>query len=97
MQGLQRGNKPRPGIVIVSESRYCPVCDKRTKWDQRTGEFKEANAAAGVSARLQKRIFDYYDYNDVIEQRQRSAHELVVDHRFPMERWGQPRPEIPIT
>lgn len=88
VQGLQRGNKSRPGIVIESESRYCTVCNKCTKWDRWTGEFKEANAAAGVSTGLQRRIFDYYDYNDVIEQRRRSAHELVVDHRFPMERWG---------
>lgn len=51
VQGLQRGNKSRPGIVIVSKSRYCLICDKRTKWDLWTGEFKEANAATGVSAK----------------------------------------------
>lgn len=89
VQGLHRGNQSRSGIVIVSESRYCPICGKRTKWDRWTGEFKEANAAAGVSTELQRRIFDFYDYNDVIEQRRRTAHELVVDHRFPMERWGE--------
>jgi len=88
VQGLQRGNKSRPGVVIISESRFCPVCGKKTMWDCWTGEFKEANSAAGVSSKLQRRIFDYYDYDDVIEQRKRSAHELIVDHRFPMERWG---------
>ena len=95
VQGLQRGNKSRPGIVILSESRHCPLCQKRTMWDQWTGEFKEANSAAGVSAKLQRRIFDHYDYNDVIEQRKRAAHELVVDHRFPMERWGSSESQNP--
>lgn len=88
VQGLQRGNKSRPGIVIVSESRHCSICKKTTKWDCWTGEFKEANSAAGISHRLQERILNHYDYGDVIEQRKRSSHELIVDHRFPMERWG---------
>lgn len=88
VQGLQRGNKSRPGIVIISESRFCPICGKRTMWDRWTGEFKEANSAAGISPKLQRRVLDTYDYHDSIEQRKRTAHELVVDHRFPMERWG---------
>ena len=33
-----------------------------------------------------------YSYRDAIEDRQRQKHELVVDHRFPMERWGQTEP-----
>lgn len=88
VQGLQRGNKSRPGIVILSENRHCPLCGKSTRWDRWTGEFKEPNSAAGISSALQARILNYYNNIDVIEQRQRADHELVVDHRFPMERWG---------
>lgn len=34
----------------------------------------------------------FYEYRDVIENRSRQAHELVIDHRFPMERWGRSEP-----
>ena len=95
VQGLQRGTKSRPGIVIVSENRRCPLCNKNTRWDRWTGEYKESNAAAGISAALQTRILRYYNNIDVIEQRQRANHELVVDHRFPMERWGVIEPRNP--
>ena len=37
---------------------------------------------------MQKQILNYYEYTDSIEQRRRPKHELVIDHRFPMERWG---------
>lgn len=89
VQGLQRGNKSRPGIVIISDNRQCTLCGKSTRWDRWTGEFKVANAAAGVSSVLLQRILAHYNYTDVIEQRVRMDHELIVDHRFPMERWGE--------
>lgn len=95
VQGLQRGSQSRPGLVIISESRECPICHKKTKWDRWTGEFREASSAAGLSPRLQSRILDYYHYEDAIEQRKRSVHELVVDHRFPMERWATAEPQNP--
>ncbi|MEC4853851.1 MAG: hypothetical protein SAJ12_22960, partial [Jaaginema sp. PMC 1079.18] len=38
---------------------------------------------------LIEKILKHYSYTDVVEQRQRAAHELVIDHRFPMERWGR--------
>ena len=42
-----------------------------------------------IPASLVQRILQAYSYTDVIEQRQREKHELVIDHRFPMERWGK--------
>ena len=33
-------------------------------------------------------ILNIFDHTDVVEQRKRPAHELVVDHKFPMIRWG---------
>ncbi len=88
VQGLQRGTRTRPGIVIETMSQYCENCKKSTKWDRWTGEFKEANSAAGIPKELQKRVLEYYGYVDAIEQRDRQAHDIVIDHRFPMERWG---------
>lgn len=88
VQGLQRGNRTRPGIVIETVKQQCERCGQTTTWDRWTGEFKDANSAAGIPKRLQRRILEYYDYYDSIELRRRQDHELVIDHRFPMERWG---------
>ena len=96
VQGLERGTKNRPGIVIETTRRYCDVCGKQTKWDQWTGEFQESNSAAGLPVALQTRILDHYGYTDSIEQRKRQAHELVIDHRLPMERWGTAESSNPI-
>ncbi|BAY97112.1 putative restriction endonuclease [Tolypothrix tenuis PCC 7101] len=92
IQGLQRGNKQRAGLVIETESKYCEVCGRKVKWDRWTGEIKSANSAANIPKSLVQRILQVYSYTDVIEQRKRAAHELVIDHRFPMERWGDNEP-----
>ncbi|MEH2320694.1 restriction endonuclease [Nostoc sp.] len=89
IQGLQRGNKQRAGLVIETESKYCEFCGKKTKWDCWIGEIKSANSASNIPASLVQRILQVYSYTDAIEQRQREKHELVIDHRFPMERWGE--------
>ena len=88
IQGLQRGTRKRPGMKIESQKRACSNCGKTTLWDRWTGETQQSNAASGISARLQGRILSYYAHTDVIEQRVRPAHELIIDHHFPMERWG---------
>ncbi len=88
IKGLQRGNKSRPGLIIIKKNEFCLQCQKKTRWDRWTGEIREANAAANIPKKLTQRILELYSYTDVIEQRKRSAHELVIDHRFPMERWG---------
>ncbi len=88
IQGLERGTKSRPGLVIASKVISCSQCQKKTTWDRWTGKIKQANAAANISKKLIQKILNFYLYTDIIEQRQRAAHELVIDHRFPMERWG---------
>jgi rhodanese-related sulfurtransferase len=93
IQGLQRGSGARPGLEIEQKNELCPVCKKITRWDRWTGGIKEANAAANIPSKLVEKIMAEYAYEDVIEQRVRAKHELVIDHRFPMERWGQK--EIP--
>jgi len=92
IQGLQRGTRTRPGLVIEREKRYCPTCQGTRLGDRWTGEIKSANSAANIPAALVKRILEVSSYTDVIEQRKRAAHELVIDHRFPMERWGENEP-----
>ncbi|WP_322169458.1 hypothetical protein [Acutalibacter caecimuris] len=88
IQGLQRGTKSRPGIITETKRKYCDICSKTSTWDRWTGKFTESSSASGLPRKLQTQIFEHYDYTDSIEQRRRQSHELVIDHRFPMERWG---------
>jgi len=88
IQGLQRGTKTRPGLVIVTATAECVDCHRTVICDRWTGEYKTSNPASGLPKSLQIKIYNYYGYMDAIEQRKRQAHELVIDHRFPMERWG---------
>lgn len=97
IQGLQRGTKSRPGLVIITETATCSDCNETKSCDKWTGEFKKANSASGIPAKLQKKIFEHYLYIDCIEQRVRPAHDLVIDHRFPMERWGDVEDSNPST
>lgn len=93
IQGLERGNRSgRPGLVIETKRELCQVCKQKTTWDRWTGETREANASANIPPKLVKRVLEIYNYIDVIENRKRSSHELVIDHRFPMERWGKSEP-----
>lgn len=89
IQGLERGTRSRPGLAIKTATQYCNNCQRITRQDCWTGEIKTANSAANIPVALVQRILNVYAYTDVIEQRKRSAHELVIDHRFPMERWGE--------
>jgi len=89
IQGLQRGTKSRHGLVIETKKEHCLTCSKKTIWDRWTGDLKSANAAASIPTALVNRILNVYQLTDAIENRKRAKHELVIDHRFPMERWGQ--------
>lgn len=88
IQGLERGTGSRPGLVIESESRECHSCKRRVVHDRWTGETKQANPTAQISIGLVVRILAHFNHTDAIEQRKRAPHELIIDHRFPMERWG---------
>lgn len=89
IQGLEAGNKSgRPGLKIETKKEFCPVCNKKTTSDRWTGEIQKANVPANISKKLHDRILEFYSYTDVIEERQRPKHELIIDHRFPMGRWG---------
>lgn len=96
IQGLQRGTKKRPGLVIISKKEFCSKCTKKVEWDRWSGEFANSNSASGIPKKLQKKILELYEYKDVIENRKRPAHELIIDHRFPMERWGETEDANPI-
>jgi hypothetical protein len=96
IQGLKRGNKKRLGLVIENKIEYCKVCLEKTYWDRWTGERQEAITHANIPDSLVQRIFQVYSYTDAIEQRKREQQNLVIDHRFPMGRWGKSEtPNLP--
>ena len=83
IQGLKRA-----GIDI--ETRYnisCSICGVKGAWDRWTGKIIHAYSASGIPDELAERIIKYYKNTDSIEGRRRQPHELVIDHRFPMNRW----------
>ena len=82
------------GLVIELGSFVYPNCGEITG-DRWSGEFKQSMAASSISNKLMNRIMSYYNYIDAIEQRKRLPHELIVDHRFPMERYGELEDEKP--
>jgi hypothetical protein len=88
IQGLERGTKSRAGLKIEEVVRECDICIRKTKQDRLTGRVQVSNAPSGISPKLIIRVLESYEYTDVIEERKREAHKLVVDHRMPMERWG---------
>lgn len=96
-QGLERGTKKRPGIVLISEQRFCKKCNRQTIWERWDGEFKTSTAASSLPEELQKQILSHYSYTDSIEGRKRPADELVIDHRLPIVRRGSVEDKNPKT
>ncbi|WP_205625967.1 hypothetical protein [Halorubrum tropicale] len=89
IQGLEGGTKSRPGLEIESENQHCDDCDETKKHDRWTGEFKTAVTAAEMPEDVKNDILDYYGHRDAIENRERDEHDLIIDHRVPMARWGE--------
>ena len=89
IKGLKNGSLNRQGYQIKTERRECPTCDKKTVFDRWTGRRLRAVVPAGMPKKLARKIYKQNNYHDVIEQRKRPGHELVIDHRFPKIRWGK--------
>jgi hypothetical protein len=73
IQGLERGTKNRPGLVIQSSKQYCLTCGTirlgdyptdrlRQRW---TGETKTSNSASNLPKSLIKQILEFYQYTDI--------------------------------
>lgn len=88
IKGLKKGTNDRPGLVIETDVAQCFDCQETKRCDRWTGQYQTSNPASGISESLKDRILKYYNYTDSVEQRKRSPHELIIDHRFPMGRWG---------
>lgn len=89
IQGLERGTGSREGLVLETKCEKCRTCKSVTKWDRWTGKYKRSQNAAGIPKKLIKKILNHYKFCDTIEQRKRPETKLIIDHRFPMIRWGR--------
>ena len=84
IQGLQRR-----GFVIESKSTHCEACNRVARWDRWTGRVERPCVIPSFPRALAERVLELYAHSDAIEQRKRPSHQLVIDHKFPLIRWGQ--------
>ncbi|MCE7792212.1 hypothetical protein K8O68_07205 [Salipaludibacillus sp. CUR1] len=78
------------GYVIITENRFCEVCNKSTYFDIL---IRIPRMSAGVvnrisiSSQLRTRIYDVLEKKDSFFNAKREMKELVIDHKFPSARW----------
>jgi len=94
IQGLERGTKSRPGLKFETVKRSCPRCDTSTLQDRWTGHYREAVTTRSIPLKVAHRIRVYFGRVDVVELRERPDSQLIIDHKFPMTRWGGPEKEV---
>jgi hypothetical protein len=94
-QNIERGTKTRAAWELTRHKKHCTTCGRTTAHIRWTGKMKAANAPAAMPKELIEQVLKYYRYTDTIELRPRPPHQLVIDHRFPMIRWGGPEFKLP--
>ena len=87
IQGLQRGSKNRPGMEIQSENHLCRHCGRITRQDRWNGQFKESTMPGTMPKKFQKKVIELLGSRDVVENTERTASHLTIDHKLPMLRW----------
>ena len=88
IQGLQRGRSNRDGIRIKSGNHLCGKCDKTTRHDQWTGDFVRSINPQSMPKLFQKRVLKILKYRDIVDNTERTAGHLTIDHKLPMLRWN---------
>lgn len=83
------------GYIIGSKRRACNVCNKKTMHDilimlpDIESRFEDGNELrAPMSETLKARIKKVLDYKEVCFDVKRSPVELIIDHKFPSQRWN---------
>ena len=89
IQGLQRGNKSREGLVIDSANHLCPQCERKTRQDKWTGQFVTAVQSSGMNHAFVRKVSEILGRRDVVEGTERPMSQLTVDHKLPMIRWDE--------
>jgi len=82
------------GYIVATKSKYCPTCDKRTYQDILVMIDVELEARPEyrkpISAATKKKILQTLNYKDIVFCATRTETELIVDHKFPSQRWDKP-------
>lgn len=90
------------GYIICSQRRHCPVCNQRQMHDLLIMlpfvryRFQEGNELrASMSERLKERIKKVLKNTEICFDIKRSNKELIIDHKFPSQRWKRPEQPNP--
>ena len=74
-------------MEIQSENHLCVRCDRTTRQDRWNGQFKESTMPGTMPRSFQKRAISILGSRDVVENTERAASHLTIDHKLPMIRW----------
>ena len=88
IQGLQRGNKSRPGMVIESGNHVCIRCERTTRHDRWQGAFQSSVQGSSMPRAFARKALAVFGSRDVIENTERAGNQLTIDHKLPMIRWN---------
>lgn len=90
------------GYIIGCKRKHCPTCDKKQMHDilimlpELQKRFTHGNdLRKPMSDKLKERIKKVLGKRDVCFNVERSSKELIVDHKFPSQRWLQPESDNP--
>lgn len=89
IQGLERGTKSRPGIIIESANHYCMNCAKSTRHDRWQGAFQPSVPGGSMPKSFVKRVMRIFGSRDVVENTERTQNQLTIDHKLPRIRWNE--------
>ena len=89
IQGLVRA-----GYLMDSDTRYCEDCETTSTFDRWTGTIEQSTNTGRnqLSDQLKRRVYDLYDRRDPILNNSLDYNRTVIDHRFPLQRWGDYEP-----
>ena len=87
IQGLEKGSRNRPGIIIESQNFFCPKCDKSIRHDRWEGNFHSEVQGKSLPRKVAQRIITVLRSRDIVENTERPLNQLTIDHKFPMIRW----------
>ena len=88
IQGLQRGTKSRPGLVINSGYHLCANCKRTTRQDKWEGNFTRSVPSSSMPKGFVRRAVALLGSRDVVELTERPPNQLTVDHKLPQLRWN---------
>ena len=83
----------KQGYIVATEKRDCVSCGNMTYQDYlllcRISDAIEGELRRPLSEKLKRHIFDVLGRKDVFFDREITFKEVVIDHKFPSQRWSK--------